>query len=132
MDRLKKLPDLDAIISSLHYHRVNPRRLVMLLQSMLDVMNVLPDVETCKAEITSPMLLQELQSIPLRLKSSVVGFLDILDFEQAKNEVKSAIFSDPNFFPELTMIKEAMNDVELAMQVYFLYMPFDRSLLLTS
>jgi DNA mismatch repair ATPase MutS len=51
-DRLKKLPDLEAILTTLHTRRVSPKRLLLLLTSLLDVATRVPTQTDAQAQVS--------------------------------------------------------------------------------
>lgn len=115
--RLKKLPDLEAILSSLHFQRINPKRLLVLLTNVHDMVRLLPSPEQVEAEVTSSLLKEELSLAPHDFVKTLQHWLNHMDPEEAKAENKHALFTDTAFFPDLGKKREKVATVELALQV---------------
>lgn len=60
----RRLPDLESMLTRLHYRRVNPKPLLHLLNTVHEVMKLLPSPEEVEAEVTSLLLKEDLGRIP--------------------------------------------------------------------
>lgn len=111
------LPDLESMITTLHYRRLSPRRLVVLLRTVEQALEALPSAGEAAAEVSSPLLREELARVPAQsLKRQASALLALVDARAAEAEDKAGLFVDPEFHKGLTERKAALAAVERGLE----------------
>ncbi len=112
----KGFPDLGAMVTALHYHKVTPKRLLLLLQTVEAVLLALPPSLTAKTEIRSSLLRGLICSLPqTTLLHGVRACLSLLDMSATQQEDKPRMFTDPTFYPSLHRHLALLHDLEAKM-----------------
>jgi DNA mismatch repair protein MSH3 len=106
-------PDLGAMVTALQYHKVTPKRLLLLLQTVEAVLLSFPPSLIADAEVQSSLLRALLRSLPqTSLLHDVRSFLSLLHLPATQQEDKPHMFSDPSFYPSLSRHLALLRDLE--------------------
>lgn len=111
------LPDLEYMITTLHYRRLSPRRLLVLLQTVEQALAALPSPEEAAAEIRSDLLREQLVRIPAQsLGRDAAALLALIDPKAAEVEDKANLLVDREFHLGLWERKTALAEVERGLE----------------
>lgn len=111
------LPDLESMVTTLHYRRLSPRRLLALLRTVEQALLALPSTAEAGAEVQSALLRAELGRVPAAsLRREAGALLALVDPRAAEAEDKANLFVDPAFHPGLTERTRALGKVERGLE----------------
>ncbi|KAI8616461.1 muts domain V-domain-containing protein [Chytriomyces sp. MP71] len=93
---MKKLPDLERIISRIHAGSCRVKDFVLVLHAFSEIFNMMTDIENSKYSFKSTRLVNILcMSVPAKLKEELLFFNDAFDHSAGVNTTE--IYANPGF-----------------------------------